>query len=523
MPLTLLAQREETHELKFGSNSSLKLPVNWVVTELYQGDPPQSAPNCETPGCTQVLLAASSNTPGNRASITIYQTSFTSIGLGIQDEGGKWAEMEKLLCGILSQGYTVDAITSSETNLITFKLEVYAHNNTTGEYRTFTQITYGRSLPVVRAVLTWDTYGNKGYRETVRISHSIRLNEKLVDGTSAKVAALPTPKSTLPTPKPTPLPPAKFDTGQFVAAYSDALIIVEGKEAVGSGFVCNMDGHNYLFTNAHVVCASPSGFKLTTMKGAANTVGASAIAVGHDIVRMEVQNAPRAFDLLGDLETNAKIGDEVMVSGNMNGGMVVHPVEGKILGIGPNLVEVDAPFEPGNSGSPIIHKASGKVIGIATYLLKHKVEEDGKTVSQSVRRFGYRLDSVKTWEPINWPALSSQATAINRIELVSNDFIRLFNAKDEQRFNSSYYKSPIVQRAIYAYANRVKDKSRQNVGEWRMAGEQLLGDLRAASKNDIISFDMRNSYDYLRREMQDQLTFRDDVYKGLSRVINERH
>ncbi len=34
------------------------------------------------------------------------------------------------------------------------------------------------------------------------------------------------------------------------------------------------------------------------------------------------------------------------------------------------LVEVDAKFVEGNSGSPIIHVKTGKVIGIATFALK---------------------------------------------------------------------------------------------------------------------------------------------------------
>ena len=69
------------------------------------------------------------------------------------------------------------------------------------------------------------------------------------------------------------------------------------------------------------------------------------------------------------VDENASIDDDVVVLGNAEGGGVINTIKGKIVGVGPNLVEVDAAFVPGNSGSPIIHLKTGKVIGVATYLI----------------------------------------------------------------------------------------------------------------------------------------------------------
>ena len=44
---------------------------------------------------------------------------------------------------------------------------------------------------------------------------------------------------------------------------------------------------------------------------------------------------------------------------------VVTVSEGKVIGIGSELLEVDAPFVSGNSGSPVLNHY-GQVIGIAT-------------------------------------------------------------------------------------------------------------------------------------------------------------
>ena len=74
---------------------------------------------------------------------------------------------------------------------------------------------------------------------------------------------------------------------------------------------------------------------------------------------------------------SVKIGDAIVVLGNSGGGGVVTKLEGKLVGIGPDRIEVSAEFIPGNSGSPIIHVPTGKVIGIATYLTRRYEEFAG--------------------------------------------------------------------------------------------------------------------------------------------------
>src|SRR6185312_7757504 len=68
------------------------------------------------------------------------------------------------------------------------------------------------------------------------------------------------------------------------------------------------------------------------------------------------------------VDKDVSIGDAVVVLGNSQGRNVVTEIEGKVTGVGPELIEVDAKFVPGNSGSPIIHVKSGKVIGVATFV-----------------------------------------------------------------------------------------------------------------------------------------------------------
>src|SRR5262249_41673522 len=131
------------------------------------------------------------------------------------------------------------------------------------------------------------------------------------------------------------------------------------------------------------------------------------------------------FEIMTAVDQNATIGDQVVVLGNAEGAGVINTIGGKIVGIGPNLVEVDAPFLPGNSGSPIVHLKTGKVIGVATYLTIRKYDSATRRPVKEpiVRRFGYRLDTVKIWQPVNWQAFYAQAGEMESNEKLTRDLV----------------------------------------------------------------------------------------------------
>ncbi|XHR28820.1 MAG: serine protease [Chthoniobacteraceae bacterium] len=526
-PLPLFAQ-----QIKVGSDTNLALPPGWRVIENHQDGTPSAAPSCLDTKASTLLLTARPEDPRRRVLLSVYRTAFQSPGPSPLDgDRGVQAETEKLLCSMLNLGYsptdvkTTTSNSSKGTRIVTVEI---TGKGAAGDERIFTEAAAGEAA-IVRLSLSRGKEDGATAQDLSAILSSLTVGEKLVvansaafaPGTPGSPAPASQPVGAIPPPSaPAPAQPSA-ETAKIVSEYSDALLIVEGKESTGSGFVCTMDGKPYVISNAHVICFSP-GFKLTNVKGGGLTVGAGGVAVGHDIVRMEVQNPPKSFSVLENLDTSIKIGDEVAVLGNVRGAMVVKPVEGKIQGIGPNLIEVDAPFEPGNSGSPIVHKATGKVIGIATYLIKREVKNNGDTVTTDIRRFGYRLDSVKTWEPINWQVLFSQGATVGKIESVSDDFVRLFDSKSGSRFEPSYYKSPGMQRVMQSFSGRVKGRNRLSDGEQKMILQQFLGDLRSVSRNDIPSFDMRTGYDYFRRMMEEQISFRAEVYKDLSYQIEQR-
>ena len=93
------------------------------------------------------------------------------------------------------------------------------------------------------------------------------------------------------------------------------------------------------------------------------------------------------------------IGETITILGNSDGRGVVTEIRGHILGVGPQQIEVDAPFVVGNSGSPVLNRA-GRVVGVASYLRNFRDNADWSkknTRYNGIRRFALRLSGIR-WQ-----------------------------------------------------------------------------------------------------------------------------
>ena len=91
------------------------------------------------------------------------------------------------------------------------------------------------------------------------------------------------------------------------------------------------------------------------------------------------------------------IGESIAILGNSDGRGVVTEIRGHILGVGPQQIEVDAPFVIGNSGSPVLNRA-GRVVGVASYLRNCRDNSDWSkknTRYNGIRRFAIRLSGIR--------------------------------------------------------------------------------------------------------------------------------
>ena len=315
-------------------------------------------------------------------------------------------------------------------------------------------------------------------------------------------------------------PEMQQKAADLIKTYHNSLVFVTGKEGAGSGFIATMGKSNFLFTNAHVEAGiNDATFKTLdddTVKG-----GQASVAVGRDIVCMAMPAGGAPLEIMQDVGSNAGIGDEVAVLGNAEGGGVVNAITGKIVGVGPDRIEIDAPFVPGNSGSPIIHLKTGKVIGVATYLTinNYDTTTNEKNAKPVIRRFGYRLDNVKQWQGVNWTAFHAQAAEMDKIGALTDDLYDFFRDISENKgsVTPDRHTNPVIKNRINEWiANKGKNQSTEDQA---MADENFLSFLKVACESDVATAKRDISYDYFQRELADQQQTRDEMAKAFDEII----
>ncbi len=227
----------------------------------------------------------------------------------------------------------------------------------------------------------------------------------------------------------------------------------------------------------------------------------------------------------------------MVVLGNEQGAGVVHPIEGKIVGLGPNLVEIDAEFQPGNSGSPIIHKASGKVIGVATYLVieqatpfsstageegKKKQEKGGNDNNQGgeVRRFGYRLDSIEKWQSVNWQRFNAEAATMEKIKTLTTDLIDVIHDINVHngRITVAAHQNPALAADVERLAEAEHNK-RMSRSDFMEVAQSFMLTMRYLCRADDAA-GLRLTYDYFRREFDEEKPAREGLYKDFDQAVN---
>ncbi len=312
-------------------------------------------------------------------------------------------------------------------------------------------------------------------------------------------------------------PELQQKVADLVKTYNDSLLVVTGNGGNGSGFVATMGSVSYIITNTHLMAAvREPAFKDLDDK----TVhfGKASAAIGADVLRLEAQ-AGKPMELMQDVNQNASIGDDIVVLGNSEGAGVVNPIMGKIVGIGPNLIEIDAQIVPGDSGSPIVHLKSGKVIGIATFLSLKKYDPDaaGMVKPPVTRYFGYRLDSVKEWQPVNWETFYKEAAAIHKIQLFSVDLDLFYQDLSINGHVADPHPNPLIKERIDEW---IQDKGhRLNAEDELRMNETFVSYLKTISRTDVEAARQTITYDYFQRKLTEVQQARAKMAAALEKVI----
>ncbi len=331
--------------------------------------------------------------------------------------------------------------------------------------------------------------------------------EQPVEATPDKITPVLTPAI--------PTPAASLAGGQKLTPQQMAsIVLIESGDGQASGFLTKLRGVDFVVTNLHVLGDDP---KLTVqnLNGEVLPVQGVFGAVGRDIAIIRVGASYGELNPMDDVLGEVQIGDEVVVVGNRQGGRVATQVLGKVLGIGPGRIEVDAPFEPGNSGSPVVHLKSGKVIGVATYSETRQIE-DASSTNQSngskaveKRWFAYRLDGITQWEAIDLGRWKLQYRQINEF-LEDTESLYLLSQAKLQAGKSNPRIRPYIE-SFEGRFNRFASNSTGLVAEM----QNFLGNLRGRGQSGVRELKSGEFYDYFRSSLywktniNDQLEFRE--------------
>lgn len=530
---------EDKPSVKFGDGLSVVLPSGWVTTTLMTEAAPEErgAHSFENPDVLTMLLHAKPADKTRTARMAIVRDAT----FGGDNHLSKTKILMRLNEIATQQGYKATNFSGKETDKTVYG-EVTGVSGD-GQRRVFAALAYIRfPKPDIRCYWQYDESDALARQEFQTSFSSVAMNDvnaasSLWNTAAATTAATPPsadrPLSALPPPGsavPTAASPVTASTlsatplndkvTAFVSANSGNLVVVEGQNGRGSGFICRLDGQPFLVTNTHVLSNNPQP-RFTAMDGKAVTPGPAFLAVDHDMAKIAAPNATTMMELMTEADGAPKIGDAISVLGNSEGAGVIKPLQGKIVGLGPNLIEVDAPFVSGNSGSPIIHVETGKVIGIATYVVIRKVNgEAEKGMDETIRRFGYRLDSVKQWEPVMWPKFYAQSDQVQKILTNGEEFATFLGSIKGGELPDRSANSKI-QRSLDIFQSRAKGGARMSAADQASAIRELLGNLRSATRSDVMAFDTRLAYDYFRRQVADESRFRDALYDNFTKALDK--
>jgi serine protease Do len=138
---------------------------------------------------------------------------------------------------------------------------------------------------------------------------------------------------------------------------------------MGAGFVVDA-ARGWVMTNAHVVGVSPSTVQVAFVDGVFQPARKLYVDSFTDVailVLTKRSSARRAAEL--DVTNRPRVGEAVGAFGHPLGMLFTGSrgiVSGSTDQYGPDLIQIDATVDHGNSGGPVIRLSDGRVVGIAT-------------------------------------------------------------------------------------------------------------------------------------------------------------
>ena len=224
-----------------------------------------------------------------------------------------------------------------------------------------------------------------------------------------------------------------------------SICLLKSPSGSGSGFFFQWNNQDVLVTNNHVILELPD-VRILDINGQEYKYDTIYASPDRDLAvipldrtnlyampALQLHNHP---DLL-------PLNTPVTAYGNSLGDGVIVRANGKLLGIGPEVIEVDATFVSGNSGGPILDDKSGRVLGVATYCRILKSTKDSAIGSRfeatrynpKIRRFATRIDNIKleSFEKLDLAQIKQDQIAIKELNSVFDKINQIFDAPESVR------------------------------------------------------------------------------------------
>ena len=179
----------------------------------------------------------------------------------------------------------------------------------------------------------------------------------------------------------------------------------------GSGFLCNVDGVTYVYTNAHVL---DGGTKIDVrdswgnqyedvvyLEAAAEPHG-SYMANGGDIVRLRLRHYRERALTIGQVNPQRLGSKKLVVTGNTGGRGRITQLFGSATKWNQHAIQYTAQTEGGNSGSPVIDLSNNTVIAIHTWGY-NKPQSAAEAIWRAPKNItkhgaGARIDNIVKWQ-----------------------------------------------------------------------------------------------------------------------------
>ncbi len=338
--------------------------------------------------------------------------------------------------------------------------------------------------------------------------------------------------------------PAPAASGSLSTDQARAVVLIKGDKAEGTGFIIKTPNGPAVITNIHVIADNPN-VKITTNTGEVVTVTSQKCAADRDLAMLTIQdNGYSCLEMAPDISKVVQPGDEVITPGNSEGGEVMLNTSGKVLGVGPERIEIDNPIYHGNSGGPVFHPKSGKVLGVVTCAIPVDMSDDldktsfanrNSAIASKMRYFALRLDTVSQWIDVDPRAFEIETTFLDRFQQQSERLDAYLNRSDSNTDNSNgdsgssgsgsgqddskiYLDDEKIMKADNNYASNASNGDTEQHIE---ALRNLLFDLQGVADTDMDKVqNMNNFYPFDQDRARDEMDYRKALKSELDSIGN---